>query len=422
MGSLAGPAGRSHGRLRRVVVTGLGAVTSLGLDVESSWSALLAGRSGVAPIASFDASALPVRFAGEVKGFDPLAYMDRRTARRSGRFAQLALAAARQALAWGELDPEPDVTGAVVATSGGIWETGAQERRLQEGGAHSVDPLLVPRVGAHMAAARIGLELGLRGPNTTVNSACASGADAIGQAFNLIRLGQAEAMLAGGSDTTVAPLAIAALARLGALSRRNDEPERASRPFDAGRDGFVLAEGAGILLLESEEYALRRGAPILAELAGAGWSFDAADDTAPDAEGQALAMRRALADAGADPAEVGFVKAHGTSTELNDAAESRAIRAVFGAHADGLPVTSFKGAMGHAACAAGAVEAVFTVLALARGLVPPTANYELPDPACDVRVVAGRPLERPVEAALANAFGMGGQNTSLLFRRYRPGS
>lgn len=415
---MAGSDGRARNGLRRVVVTGLGAVTSLGLDVESSWEALLAGRSGAAPIASFDASALPVRFAAEVKGFDPLAYMDRRTARRSGRFAQMALAAARQALAWAGVEPGSDEIGVVVATSGGIWETGAQERRLQEGGAHAVDPFLVPRIAAHMAAARIGLELGLRGPNTTVNSACASGADAIGQALNLIRLGQTEAVLAGGSDTTVAPLALAALARLGALSRRNEEPERASRPFDAGRDGFVLAEGAGMLLLESEEHALRRGAPVLAELAGAGWSFDAADDTAPDADGQALAMRRALADAGADPAEVGFVKAHGTSTQLNDATESRAIHAVFGRRAAELPVTSFKGAMGHAACAAGAVEAVFTVLAVARGLIPPTANYEEPDPACDVRVVAGRPLERQVEAALANAFGLGGQNTALLFRRH----
>ncbi|MDI3316324.1 MAG: beta-ketoacyl-ACP synthase II [Bacillota bacterium] len=410
--------GDTRTRFPRVVVTGLGALTSLGLDVESSWQALLHGRSGVAPITSFDASALPVRFAGEVKGFDPLLYMDRRTARRTGRFAQLALAAARQALASAGLDPAPDETGVAIATSGGIWETGVQERRLEERGAHGVDPLLVPKVGAHMAAARIGLELGLRGPNTTVNSACASGADAVGQAFNLIRLGHAQVMLAGGSDTTVAPLAIAALARLGALSRRNEEPERASRPFDARRDGFVLAEGAGILVLENEEHARRRGAPVLAELAGAGWSFDATDDTAPDPDGQALAMRRALADAGTDPEEVGFVKAHGTSTPLNDVAESRAIHAVFGRHARRLPVTSFKGAMGHAACAAGAVEAVFTVLSLARGLVPPTANYEQPDPECDLSVVAGRPLESAARAALANAFGLGGQNVSLLFRRF----
>lgn len=407
--------------LPRVVVTGVGAVTPLGLDAETFWRNLLAGRSGIGRITRFDPEGLPVQIAGEVRDFRPEDHMERRVARRTGRFAQFAVAAARMALAQAGLDPVAvgDRGGVVLGTAGGMFESGQQERLLAERGAGRVDPLFIPRAAAHMAAARVARLLGLRGPNLTVNSACASGADAIGQALHLLRLGHADVILAGGSEAIIDPVAIATLAITGALSRRNDDPPRASRPFDADRDGFVLSEGAGMLVLETEAHAARRDATVLGELAGAGWSFDAADDTAPDAEGQALAMRRALADAGIEPEAIGWVKAHGTSTPLNDRTETAAIKLALGeAVARRTPVSSVKSMIGHAACAAGGVEAVVCVLALRDQVLPPTINLMRPDPACDLDYVPEGARPHRFQACLANAFGLGGQNVSLVFRRH----
>jgi 3-oxoacyl-[acyl-carrier-protein] synthase II len=408
--------------LRRVVVTGLGAVTPLGLDVGSHWQGLLSGHSGVGPVTLFDATGFPSRIAAEVKGFDPACHMDNRTARRSGRFAQFGIVAARQALESAGLTVDGstrDQVGVIMASSGGLAGLGPQERILEERGPGRIDPLLVSRVGAHMAGVRIGHALGVRGPNTTVNSACASGADAIGHALNLIRLGQAEVLLAGGCEATVAPLTMAAMAIVGALSRRNDDPQGASRPFDAERDGFVMGEGAGVLVLESEEYAQRRDAPILAELAGAGWSFDAVDETAPDVEGQARAMARALRDAEVAPADIDYINAHGTSTQLNDRTETAAIKKVFGDLARRIPVSSNKSMIGHLVAAAGAVEAVAAVLTLRDQILPPTINYRTRDPACDLDYVPNEARPHRVNVCLSNSFGLGGQNACLVLKRYQ---
>jgi len=408
--------------LRRVLVTGLGAVTPLGLDVGSYWQGLLAGRSGIGPVTLFDATDFPSRVAGEVKGFDPKRYMDYKMARRSGRFAQLGTAAAREALESAGLvvnGATRDHIGIAMASSGGLTGFAPQERILEERGPNRIDPLLVSRMGAHMAGVRVGHALGVRGPNTTVNSACASGADAIGHALNLIRVGQVEVMLAGGCEAMVTPLTMAAMGLVGALTHRNDDPQRASRPFDAERDGFVMAEGSAVLVLESEEHALHRGATILAEVAGAGWSFDAADETAPDVDGQAQAMTRALRDAQVAPADIDYVNAHGTSTKLNDKTETAAIKQVFGQRAYRIPISSNKSMVGHLAAAAGAVEAVAAVLTLRDQVLPPTINYHTPDPECDLDYVPNEARPHKVNACISNSFGLGGQNACLVLRRYQ---
>ena len=408
----------------RVVVTGLGVISPVGLDVETFWRNLLAGRSGLGPITLFDASNFPVRIAGEVKGFDPLAYMDYKMARRSGRFAQMAVAASKQALQMAGLEVTEetrDRIGVIVASSGGAFEMGKQEEVIERRGPTKVDPLLIPRLGGYMAAARVGRVLGVRGPNTTINSACASGTDALGQALNMIRTGAAEVLLAGAAEAIVTPVGVASMAVLGALTKDwNDEPERASRPFDAKRSGFVLGEGAGMLLLESEEHALRRGATILAEFAGAGWSFDATDDTAPDAEGQSLAMLRALQSARLRPEEVSYINAHGTSTPLNDKAETAAIKRALGEEAARrVPISSIKSMVGHSGAGAGGVEAVASVLTIRDNVLPPTINYEFPDPDCDLDYVPNEARPHQVDVVLSNSFGLGGQNASLVLRRWR---
>src|SRR3990170_3954229 len=408
--------------IRRVVVTGVGAVTPIGLDAESYWQALLAGHGGAGCITQFDASGFPVRIAAEVKGFEPERFMEYKTARRSGRFAQLGVAAARMALESARLevnDATRDDIGVVMATSGALMMVEDHYRVLRERGPHRVDPLLVPRLGAHMGGVRVGHVLGVRGPNTTINSACASGADALGQALNMIRLGQAEVLVAGGCDAGINPITIAAMAVVGALSRNNDDPAHASRPFDARRDGFVMGEGAGVLVLESEEYARRRGASILCEVAGAGWSFDAADETAPDVDGQALCIRRALEDAGLTPDDIDYVNAHGTSTELNDKTETAALKRVFGERAYHIPLSSNKSMTGHLAAAAGAVEGAVSVFTLRDQVIAPTINYEYPDPACDLDYVPNVARRAKGDVVLSNAFGLGGQNSCLVFRRYR---
>ena len=410
--------------LRRVVVTGLGLVTPVGNDVETAWQNLLSGRNGITRITRFDTTKQLVKIAGEVKDFDPQQHMDFKMARRSGRFAHLAVAASKQALSMAKLEVDEstrDEIGVIVASSGGAFEMGKQEQVIEERGGGKVDPLLIPRLGAYMAAARVGRVLGVRGPNSTINSACASGTDALGQAWNMIRSGAAEVLLAGAAEAIVTPVGVAAMAVLGALTKDwNDEPEHASRPFDAKRSGFVLGEGAGMLALETEEHALGRGATILCEFVGAGWSFDAADDTAPDAEGQSLAMKRALKSAGLQPQDVSYINAHGTSTPLNDKAETAAIKLALGEDvARRVPISSIKSMVGHSGAGAGGVEGVVAALTIRDNVLPPTINYEFPDPDCDLDYVPNEARKHEVDVVLSNSFGLGGQNATLVLRRYR---
>jgi len=408
--------------LRRVAVTGIGAITPCGNDAEAFWSAILAGKSGIGPITHFDAAKHAVRIAGEVKGFDPTEVMDFKSARRSGRFAQLALKAAKEALVSAKIELSEDIAremGVIMASTGGVFEMGRQQTIIDERGPGRVDPLLIPRLGPHMAAGRVGRQLGLRGPNTSINSACASGTDALGQAFNMIRTGEAEVLLAGGTEAIITPVAVATMGLMGALSKGyNDTPEEASRPFDAKRDGFVLGEGSGVLVLESEEHAKSRGAAILAEYGGQGWSFDAVDDAAPDAFGQSLAMIRALRSAGVSPAEIDWLNAHGTSTPFNDKTETAAIKLAFGEEAYRVPISSIKSMTGHSAAGAGGIEAVASVLAIRDGRIPPTINYEFPDPECDLDYVPNVARDAKVDVVLSNSFGMGGQNAALVLRRW----
>ncbi len=408
--------------LHRVVITGLGAVTPIGNTAADFWEGLACGRNGIGRVTSCDPSALPVQIAGEVKGFDPELYMDRKTARRSGRFAQFALAASKQALADSGLVIDAstrDDIGVVIGTSGDCFNMGPEWDVLTQKGPNRVDPLIITRMGQHMAAARVGRDLGIRGPNTTVNTACASGTDALGHALNLLRLGQARAILTGGAEAMVTPLALSSMGRLGALSHNNADPDHASRPFDANRDGFVLGEGAGILVVETEESALERGARIYGELAGVGWSFDATDDAAPDADGQAQAMRRALRDAGVEPTEVDYLNAHGTSTPYNDRTETQAIKLALGeAHARRIALSSTKSMTGHLAAGAGGIEAVAAVLTMHHGLIPPTINYVTPDPECDLDIVPNAARRADLRVVMSNSFGLGGQNASAVFRRY----
>ena len=407
----------------KVVVTGVGMVTPLALDAPSSWKALLAGVSGTGRISHFDPEAFEVQVAAEVKGFVAENLMDRRTARRSGRHTHMAVVAANEAVASANLtidDANRDAIGVLVASSGMLFAIGEQELVIEARGPSRVDPLTVPRVGQYSAAVRVGRLLEVRGPNSSVNSACASGGDALGQALNLIRLGYAECMLAGGSEAMISRVPIASLGGLGALTKSwNHAPEKASRPFDAKRSGFVLGEGAAVLVLEAEEFARRRGAPILCELAGAAWSFDATDDTAPDVDGQALCMTRALENAGLTMDDIDYVNAHGTSTELNDKTETAAIKKVFGERAYGIAISSTKSMTGHLAAAAGAVEGAVSVFTLRDQVIAPTINYEYPDPACDLDYVPNVARRAKVDVVLSNAFGLGGQNSCLVFRRYR---
>jgi 3-oxoacyl-[acyl-carrier-protein] synthase II len=406
----------------RIVITGVGAVSPLGLNSEALWEGLIAGRPGVGPITSFDPSDLPVRIAAEVANFDARNYMDRKLARRVGRPSQFAIAAALEALSMADMkvngQPNPRA-GVVLGTIGGFFNTAGQVIRLRDQGPRKLDPLFIARNGPHMTACHVARFFGFQGPNTTLNSACASGSDAIGAALMHLRQGNADVILAGGTESLIAPLGIALMGQLGALSRRNDEPARASRPFDRDRDGFVLGEGAGVLVLETEAHARGRGAPILAEVVGSGWSFDAYDDTAPSAEGQALAMSAALRDACLSPQDVDYINAHGTSTQLNDRAETKAIKRVFGEQAYQIPISSTKSMTGHLACAAGALEAVICILVLSRGTIPPTINYEFPDPDCDLDYVPNEARAVQVDVCLSNSFGLGGQNACLILRRWQ---
>ena len=410
--------------MRRVVVTGLGLVTPVGTDVESSWSALLAGTPGAAPITKFDPQQLSVRFACEVKGFDALRYMDRKEARRYDLFAQFALAAANQAVTQAGLEgkvPDPDRVGVVIGSGIGGMQTYEDNcKAFVTKGPDRVSPFFVPMFIPDIAAGLVSIRYGLKGPNYATVSACASSAHAIGDSFNLIRHGQADAMVTGGAEAAITGLTVAAFSNMKALSSRNDSPETASRPFDADRDGFVLGDGGAIVVLESLEHAERRGARILGEVLGYGSSGDAYHITSPaeNGEGAQRAMRACLADGKIDPKDVGYINAHGTSTEQGDIAETQAVKAVFGEQARKLIFGSTKSMTGHLLGAAGALEFGVSLLAATCGVIPPTINQFTPDPQCDLDCAPNRKVERRVDVALSNSFGFGGHNVTLAVRRW----
>jgi 3-oxoacyl-[acyl-carrier-protein] synthase II len=410
--------------VRRVVVTGLGLVTPVGTDVESSWNALLAGTPGAAPITKFDPQQLSVRFACEVKGFDPLQYMDRKEARRYDLFAQFALAAAHQAVTQAGLEgkvPDPDRVGVVIGSGIGGMQTYEDNCKVYlTKGPDRVSPFFVPMFIPDIAAGLVSIRYGLKGPNYATVSACASSAHAIGDSYNLIRQGMADAMVTGGAEAAITGLTVAAFANMKALSSRNDSPETASRPFDADRDGFVLGDGGAIVVLESLEHAERRGARILGELLGYGSSGDAYHITSPaeNGEGAQRAMRACLADGKIDPQDVGYINAHGTSTEQGDIAETQAVKAVFGEQARKLIFGSTKSMTGHLLGAAGALEFGVSLLASRCGVIPPTINQFTPDPRCDLDCAPNRKVDRRVDVALSNSFGFGGHNVTLAVRRW----
>ncbi|HEX3218551.1 MAG TPA: beta-ketoacyl-ACP synthase II [Candidatus Limnocylindria bacterium] len=407
---------------RRAVVTGIGAITPIGNDTPTFWSNLVAGVSGVARITSYDPSNEEVQIAAEVKDFDPRTYIDFKAARRMSRFSQLAVAAAAQAIADSGLeitDANRDDIAVVVNTGGGgIGDVASAEDVYRTQGPTRVSPFMVPMLSPSMAACQISIQNKLRGPVVTSVAACASGVQAFIEAQRLIEHRDADVVITGGTESAILPVAFAALANMGALSKRNDDPQAASRPFDAERDGFVFGEAACVLVVESYEHAVDRGATAIAEVAGGAMTGDAFHISAPDPSGYgaARAMQRALADAGVGAEEVDYIAAHGTSTPLNDATETKAIRSAFGAHADGLAVSSNKSMVGHTLGAAGAVSAVAASLAIRDGVMPPTINYEQPDPACDLDYIPNQARRQPVRVALVNGFGFGGQNAVAVFR------
>ena len=410
--------------MRRVVVTGLGAVTPVGVGVKAYWAAITAGRSGVGPLTLVDPEQVPSKVAAECLDFDPTASLEHKEAKRLDRSTQFALTAAREAWEDARIEGavDRDETGVVFATGiGGISSLLASEKVLHTKGPNRVSPFTVPQLMPNAAAGQVAMKLGLRGPNFCTTTACAASNHAIGLAFQAIQHGEAVAMIAGGSESAFVDIALIAFAQMTALSTKyNDRPEEASRPFDALRDGFVMGEGAGALILEERDHALRRGAPIHAELIGFGQSADAFHVTAPseDGSGAALAIRRALRSAGLEPRAIGYVNAHGTSTPAGDASETKAIRLAFGDHADRLAVSSTKSMIGHLFGAAGAVEGVATVLAIRDGILPPTINQTDPDPACDLDYVPNQARKAAVEAAMSNGFGFGGHNAVVVFRRH----
>jgi len=405
----------------RVVVTGLGTINPLGLSVKEFWKGLVAGKSAIGLITRFDASKFRVKVDAEVHGFDATKYMDLKAIDRTSRTVQFAIAAAKETIQSASLDmtqENPERVGVVIATmteQGYVvkgWET------FQRLGPRGVDVLFTTKQSASAASMQVGMMLGAKGPNNAVNSLCASGLDAIGTATNFIRLGYADVMIAGGSDASLEPVSIAGLEILGALSRESD-PSKACRPFDLDRNGFVYAEGAGVVVLESYEHARKRGAPILAEVAGAGWSFDAYDATAPAPESEAYAMRTALQNARVKIEEVDYINAHGTSTKMNDACETKAIKMVFGEHAYKIPISSTKSMIGHGITAGGAVETIASILIINKGIIHPTINYETPDPDCDLDYVPNIARPAQVNVCLKNSFGLGGENCCLVLKRIK---
>ena len=418
----------NHRRLRRVepsrvVITGMGAITPLGLTVDEFWQGCVEGRSGAAPLTLIDPANYPTKIAAEATGFDPLNYMERREARRMARFSQMAVAAARMSMEDAGLRLEKEDTtriGVLMGNgNGGFPNTDEAVRTIVAKGGMRIDPLYMAKMLPNMAASQIALQFGLRGYNNTVSTACASGTQAMGDAVDCLRHDRAEIMLSGGSEAGISELGLAAFSVMRAISTRNDEPEKASRPFDAQRDGFVCAEGAAVFVMETLEHARRRGARVLAEVSGYGASGDAYHLVAPppDGNGAVRAMREALADSGVTPEDVDYVNAHGTSTPLNDAVETLAIKAVLGERAYRVPISSTKSMIGHALGASGAIEAVACVRILETGIIHPTINYEFPDPECDLDYVPNKARTAGVRVILKNSFGFGGQNACLVLRR-----
>ncbi|HEX5131604.1 MAG TPA: beta-ketoacyl-ACP synthase II [Candidatus Krumholzibacteria bacterium] len=407
---------------RRVVVTGVGLVTGCGNTTRETWNGVIEGRSGVSRIAGFDASAYTTQIASEVRNFDPSDYMDSKEARRTDRVVHLAVAATRQAVEGIDFEAlDRDRLGVVIGSGiGGITTFEQQHAIMLARGPGKVSPFFIPMMISDMTSGYVSILMNLRGPNYTTVSACASGGNAIADAYMLIRSGLADGVLTGGAEAAVTPMSFAGFCSARAMSRRNDDPEGASRPFDAGRDGFVMGEGAGILMLEELEYARRRGANIMAEVVGVGLTGDAFHMTspAPNGEGAVRAMKMALDVAGLAPDAVDYINAHGTSTELNDASETAAIKSVFGAHANRLMVSSTKSALGHLLGAAAAVELIFCTLALRDDIIPPTINQHDPDPACDLDYVPNTARRKRIDVALSNSFGFGGHNVSLIIRRF----
>ncbi|MBE9470325.1 MAG: beta-ketoacyl-[acyl-carrier-protein] synthase II [Chloroflexi bacterium] len=407
-------------KLPRVVVTGMGTVNPLGLNVEEFWSGLVAGRSGIGLITRFDASKYHVKVDAEVRGFDPEKHMDPKVVDRNPRGVHFAVAAAREAVASAKLDMTQEVPERVGVGISLMVESDyivTQNELIKARGPRRADPLFIARSSPSGASMQVGMMLGAKGPNSSVNSLCASGADSIGTAANFIRLGYADVMIVGGADSSLSPVGMAGIDIVGAVSR-NAEPARASCPFDLNRSGFVYGEGAGILVLEDYAHAKRRGARVLAEVAGAGWSFDAHDQTAPAPEPEAYAMRIALQTAGVKAAEVDYINAHGTSTKLNDACETAAIKTVFGEHAYKIPISSTKSMIGHIISAAGAIETVAVILVMNKGIIHPTINYETPDPECDLDYVPNVARQAQVNVCLKNGFGLGGENCCLVLKRF----
>jgi 3-oxoacyl-[acyl-carrier-protein] synthase II len=409
--------------MRKVVVTGIGVISPLGSGIDKNWTALVNGQSGIGPITRFDASDFPVKIAGEVRDFNVEELIDKKEARKMDHFIHYALGAARMALDDSGLaitEANAERVGVVVGSGmGGLPAIERYHTAMMEGGYRKISPFFVPMSIINLAPGQISIMTGAKGPNLSPVSACATGTHAIGDAFRMIQRGDADAVIAGGSESTVCPMGVGGFAVMKALTDRNDEPQAASRPFEKNRDGFVLAEGAGIVVLEEYQSACRRGARIYGEVAGYGLTGDAYHLTAPapEGEGAARCMRMALSTAGVNPEVVDYINAHGTSTHFNDLNETLAIKTVFGAHARKLMVSSTKSMTGHLLGAAGGVEAVYTLLAMTRGAVPPTINYDEPDPECDLDYVPNQARQAEVRIALSNSFGFGGTNATLLFRK-----
>jgi 3-oxoacyl-[acyl-carrier-protein] synthase II len=409
---------------KRVVVTGLGVITAVGTGVDRFWENIVNGVSGIDLVTLLDTSNLEVKIGAEVKGFDPTEYMDRKEAKRADRFVHFAVAAAKMAIADSGLEINPanaENIGVVIGSGiGGMKTFEEQARTCYEKGPKRVSPFFIPMMIPDMASGFVSIITGAKGPNHTVVTACASGAHSIGDSFRIIQNGEAVAMITGGAEAAITQLAYAGFTSAGALSTNNDDPKGSSRPFDLNRDGFVMGEGSGILILEELEHAKQRGAKIYAEVVGFGGSGDAYHMTSPDPEGDgaARAMRRAIADAGITPEQISYINAHGTSTAANDKLETKAIKRVFGERAYRIPVSSTKSMTGHLLGAAGGVEAIISVLALRDGIIPPTMNYQTPDPECDLDYVPNQARRRELEYALSNSLGFGGHNACLAFRSY----
>jgi 3-oxoacyl-[acyl-carrier-protein] synthase II len=409
---------------RRVVVTGVGLVSPLGIGTAANWDALCAGQSGIGPITRFDASQFSARIAGEVKDFNPLQFVDKKDVKKMDVFIQLAIAATDFAMQDARLKVAPEHatrTGVFIASGIGGFSTIEREHKaLLEGGPRRISPFFIPAAIINLAAGQVSIRFGAKGPNSATCTACSASAHAIGDAFEIIKRDDADVMIAGGSEAAITPMGVGGFAAMRALSTRNDEPHRASRPFDQDRDGFVMGEGAGVIILEELEFARRRGASIYAELVGYGMSADAYHITAPseDGDGGVRVMQAALKHAGIAPAQVDYINAHGTSTPYNDKLETLAIKRLFGDHARTVAISSTKSMTGHLLGAAGGLEAGITVLAIRHQMIPPTINYDVPDPECDLDYVPNVKRTRKIEYALSNSFGFGGTNGALLFKRF----